>query len=366
MSGALKSEAEMLATLRDGGAYTLSELYRRCGAECDIERDDGLRPPGPRHATDTRWKRRLRGKLMNLKRSGHARALGHSCWLIQGDADRPAVMVLLAPGAHLEEIELRVQDATELLLSLEEPCDVVMSDPPYGLGFDTDRSPGRKGHYNRNENEVLSGYVDVDPAHYQSFTSAWVSAAAMVLRPAGQLVVVTGPQRAAHVQIAGEEAGLTWVCSIAARHYFVMPSKHRPSPAHWTVTVLCRGRLGDRRRVFNPPPDLPRSRAGNLYPLDFWEDNGRSDRPGRLRNTNELPLKFTRRLVLSFTNQGEHLVDPMLGGGTFAIPCWEHDRRFTGADINPKAVQYTAARLLTEHTQPHEHAERNRDDRAAD
>jgi DNA modification methylase len=354
MTDQLKSEAQMLATLRRGGAYTITELYSRCEVECDIARDRGLEPPTPQHPTDRRWKRRLRGKLMHLRRSGNARKLGRGCWLIYGDRRHPTALLLLGPGAHEEELELYVSDAAELLASLEEPCDAVITDPPFALGYDSDRSPGRKGHYNRNEALVVGGYVDVSPARYTAFTAHWVAAAARALRPGGQLVVVTGPQRAAYVQIAAENEGLSWVCSISAGHDFVNPSKRRPAPAHWTITVMCRGRLSDRRRVFNPPPDLPRSRTGNPYPLDFWPValNGRSDRPRLLRYANELPLKLTRRLVAAFTNRGEHIVDPMLGGGNFAIPCWESQRRFTGADLNPAAVNYTAARLLLEHIQP--------------
>jgi hypothetical protein len=36
------------------------------------------------------------------------------------------------------------------------------------------------------------------------------------------------------------------------------------------------------------------------------------------------------------------------------LACWELRRRFTGADLNPKAVQYTAVRLLAEHAWPAE------------
>jgi hypothetical protein len=72
----------------------------------------------------------------------------------------------------------------------------------------------------RDHTQIVGGYVDVDPGEYADFTNGWVRAAAAAIRPAGQLAVVIGPQRAGVVQCTAEEAGLTWVSSIVARRTF--------------------------------------------------------------------------------------------------------------------------------------------------
>jgi hypothetical protein len=180
-----------------------------------------------------------------------------------------------------------------------------------------------------------------------------VRAAAAALRPGGQLAAITGPQRAGVVQFTAEQAGLTWVASIVARRQFPLATLHRPASAHWTITVMCRGALTHPGRVFNPPPDQPRARSGHPYPLDWWaEGNGRADRPGLLRYDNSLPLPLVLRLTRAFTDPGEHVVDPFTGGGTTAIACWQSGRRFTGGDLNPAALRFTAARLLAEYAWP--------------
>jgi DNA modification methylase len=43
--------------------------------------------------------------------------------------------------------------------------------------------------------------------------------------------------------------------------------------------------------------------------------------------------------VTSFSDHGEHGVDPFLGGGTTAVACWRTGRRFTGGDLNPARPQ---------------------------
>jgi len=181
-----------------------------------------------------------------------------------------------------------------------------------------------------------------------------VSAAAGALRPAGQLAAVTGPQRAAIVQVAAESAGLTWVSSIAARKTFPLATMRRPASAHWTITVMTRGPLSSPRRVFNPPADQPTARSGHPYPQDWWENNGCANRPKLLRYDNALPLPLVARLVTSFSNPQDQVADPFLGSGTTAIACHQTGRRFTGGDLNPKAPRFTAARLLAEHAWPAE------------
>ena len=345
----LATEGDVLRTLRTG-TYTLPELYALCQERAAVGRDDGYEPV-PGHPGDVVWKHRVRGALMGLRRSGRADRVGRTTWVIQGTPRQPTRLLLIVTGGTPLEFELRLQAAAGLLAQLDEPADLVLCDPPYGLG----RGEGRHfadGHgYRRDHAKIVEGYVDVDPAQYADFTAAWVTAAAGALRPGGQLAVITGPQRTGVVQCAAEAAGLTWVCKIAAGRVFPLRTVRRPSAAHWDISVLCRGAVTHPRRVFNPPEDLPKARSGDPYPLDWWpaEYNGRADRPGMVRYDNSLPLRMVLRAVRAFSGPGEHVVDPCLGGGTTAIACWQAGRRFTGGDLNPAALRFTAARLLAEH-----------------
>jgi DNA modification methylase len=346
----LASEADVLRTLR-AGTYTLEQLYALCEERAPVGRDRG-HDPVPDHAGDTRWKRRVRGALQGLRRRGRAERIGRSSWALQGTTERPSRLLLIVAGGEPREFELRLRDAVALLAELEEPIDLVLCDPPWALRRGSGHFADGNG-YRRNHTRVVPGYVDIDVERYLEFTHGWVTQAAAALRPAGQLAVITGPQRAAIVQHAAENARLTWVSSIVARREFPLATLRRPASAHWTITVMCRGALGNPRRVFNPPRDLPAARSGHPYPLDWWaEGNGRADRPRLLRYDNSLPLPLVLRLVQAFSDPGEHVVDPFVGGGTTAIACWQTGRQFTGGDLNPHAIRFTAARLLSEHAWP--------------
>jgi site-specific DNA-methyltransferase (adenine-specific) len=346
VTGRLETEADVIRAL-DKGTYTLTELYELVGARADITRDRGLEPPDAKHPTDRVWRRRVRGVLQALRVSGNAHRVAASVWVVRGSREQPKQLILIARGGTLQHIELLLEDAVKLLSTLDEPVDLVLCDPPYGLGRGTLASSTNRT-YRRDANKVVPGYVDVPPEGYREFTFGWVAAAARALRPAGQLVVITGPQQAAIVQCAAEQSGLAWVNSITAFREFALRTTRRFACSHWQITVMCRGRVEDRRRVFNTPVDLPKARSGVDYPLDWWPENGRADRPGLLRYDNSLPLRLLQRSIEAFSNRGELVVDPCVGSGTTTIAARRLDRRFIGADINPDALRFSAARLLAE------------------
>lgn len=56
------------------------------------------------------------------------------------------------------------------------------------------------------------------------------------------------------------------------------------------------------------------------------------------------------RLVRSFSQPGEIVCDPFLGGGTTAIAALSQARRFVGCDIDTAAIEITKGRLIQEGT----------------
>jgi DNA modification methylase len=61
-----------------------------------------------------------------------------------------------------------------------------------------------------------------------------------------------------------------------------------------------------------------------------------------------LPAPMALRIVATFTDESEHVCEPMLGGGEIAHACRTLRRRFIGGDLNEVAAAFTAARLLAE------------------
>jgi hypothetical protein len=78
--------------------------------------------------------------------------------------------------------------------------------------------------------------------------------------------------------------------------------------------------------------------------------------PTVMRYDNSLPLILVRRIVGMLTNPDDLVVDGFAGSGTTPIACWEMGRRCIAGDLNPHAIGFAAARLLTEHVWPAERA----------
>ena len=344
----LRSEADVMRTLTTG-TRPLDWYYQQCYGAGVTERDGGHEPV-PGNPSDFVWKRRVRNDLQHLRAKGRGFHIDRTIWAIRGTPARPERLTLIVVGGTPREFELRLAEAVTLLRELDEPADLILADPPWALRRGDDPRFANGHGYRRDQGAVVGGYIDVPPAEYPAFTLEWIQAAAEALRPGGQLAVITGPQRSAHVQVAAEQAGLTWITSIAAKKDFPLATTRQPSCAHWRVTVMCRGSRRHPRRVFNPPIDQPAAQSGRAYPLDWWVANGNANRRGDLlRYDNMLPQKLVNRTIHCFSDPGDHVVVPFVGGGTEMIGCWQLDRRLTAGDKNLQAIRFAGARLLAEH-----------------
>jgi len=109
---------------------TIEDLYELCEREADTARDDGHASVGPGHGRDQVWRRRVRNAVQHLRRHGRARPVAVGTWLINAPGERATVYLLLDSNTALRDVALRVQNACELLTSLDEAADLILTDPP--------------------------------------------------------------------------------------------------------------------------------------------------------------------------------------------------------------------------------------------
>lgn len=84
-------------------------------------------------------------------------------------------------------------------------------------------------------------------------------------------------------------------------------------------------------------------------PGDLWViPNVKSNHVEKTEHPCQFPVELIERLVLSFTNVGDWVLDPFLGTGTTVIASIRHGRRGVGAETVPKYIELARERISQE------------------
>ena len=248
---------------------------------------------------------------------------------------------------------------------LPEGCaDLVITDPPYGIQGDK-----LHRHYNRDESQVVAGYVEVAARDYADFTRTWIAQAARVLRPGGSLFAVSGYTQLPEVLMALRGAGLREVNHIIWKFNFGVHTKRKFVSSHYHV--LYYEKPGARRTFnrFSRFGSRDKTEGGRSRQYADLEDVWcirREFKPGQRKNKNQLPLQLLAKIIQYASDPGDLVVDLFLGSFATAIAAKGLGRDAAGFELNADAFSHglrtwedTPAGFLAEAV-PH-----GRDDRPA-
>ena len=155
---------------------------------------------------------------------------------------------------------------------------------------------------------------------------------ARVLKPGRALVAYSGSGcLAAAMERLSRHLTYTWAGSLP------LPGKHTEIHA-----VL--GRDASTPIVFFS--------KGRYEPRHWFVNAMASPGPEKDAHPWQKPLPNVAYYLRCFSNPGELVCDPFLGGGTSAVAAQQERRRFVGCDVDPGAVQATLDRL-SQHSATH-------------
>jgi len=219
-------------------------------------------------------------------------------------------------------IDIHCTSAIELLASLDnESVDLVVTDPPYGIGYASNWKTRRNGQPRLN----MPDFGD------DVFDSSWLPEVGRVLKDGGALYLFTRWDVLPAWQGALEAA----VLKVVQRLIW--------DKTHWG--------MGDLRYYGSQTEDILfavkgehimrwEKRQGNVFRgSKYYLAEGKYDHP------TQKPEAVIARFVLNSSSPGDLVCDPFLGSGTTAVVCKTHGRRFVGGDIREDYVQMSVDRV---------------------
>ncbi|QQE06132.1 site-specific DNA-methyltransferase [Cupriavidus sp. ISTL7] len=224
--------------------------------------------------------------------------------------------------------------------------DLVVADPPYGLGKDYG-----------NDSDRLSGQA------YLEWSERWIDAVVPKLSPRGSLYLFCTWQYSPELFVMLKRR-LTMVNEIIwdRRVPSMGGTTRKYSSVHDNIGFFAKARdyyfdLDSVRVPYDAETKKARSRPrfeGKKWlevgynPKDLWsvprihrQDPERADHP------TQKPLQIVERMVLSSCPPGGLVLDPFTGSGTTAVACARHGRRFVGFEINPAYVDVARGRVAS-------------------
>lgn len=257
-------------------------------------------------------------------------------------------MQVLPPESDLLDssaLRLYQEDVLEGISKIPDgSIDLVVADPPYGLGKDYG-----------NDSDRLSGQA------YLEWSERWMDAIVPKIAPRGSLYLFCTWQYSPELFVMLKQR-LTMINEIIwdRRVPSMGGTTRKYSSVHDNIGFFARQRdyyfdLDPVRIPYDAETKKARSRPrfeGKKWlevgynPKDLWSVSRihRQD-PERADHPTQKPLEIVERMVLASCPPGGLVLDPFTGSGTTAVACVRHGRRFVGYEMNPEYAQLVRQRV---------------------
>jgi site-specific DNA-methyltransferase (adenine-specific) len=219
-------------------------------------------------------------------------------------------------------------DAMELMKDIpDESIDLIVTDPPFAIDFKAQRL-----NYNRTQDRVLEGYIEIPPEQYYDFTVEWMEQAHRVLKETGSMYVFSGWTNLRDILNALEALGFITINHLIWKYQFGVFTKKKYVTSHYHILFATKVPKGYK---FNKI---------DHYPEDVWEIK-REYWKGKKRTPTKLPLELAKKLVRYSSDEEDLVFDPFIGSGTVAVAAKELGRRYLGFEIVPEYYDLALERL---------------------
>ncbi len=221
----------------------------------------------------------------------------------------------------------------------DNSIDLIITDPPYGIEGDQ-----LHRHYYRDERYVVDGYIEVPRERYNQFSHQWIKQAERILKPNGQIYIISGYTNLYHILDALQATRLQEINHLIWKYNFGVFTKTKYVSSHYHI--LYYAKPGPGKRTFNlecryglQEKDSAGGSRNYQDREDVWIIN-REYKPGRFKNKNELPFQLLIKMIQYSSNRDELVCDLFMGGGSTAKVAIGLERRFVGFERSETVFEH--------------------------
>lgn len=222
---------------------------------------------------------------------------------------------------------------------LDESIDLIITDPPYGIGGDLLHK-----HYNRREEFVLDGYIEVPREKYGKFSYSWIKEAERVLKPGGSMYIISGYTNLVYILNALLQTRLKEVNHIIWKYNFGVFTKNKFVSSHYHVLYYTKEGGKPTFNTFCRYSDYEKDNNSNTSlnyqdREDVWQIN-KEFKPGKIKNKNELPTQLLTKIIQYSSNEGDIVCDFFLGSFSTAKVAIGLNRKACGFEKSKTAFSH--------------------------
>lgn len=213
---------------------------------------------------------------------------------------------------------------------------LIITDPPFAIDF-----KAKKANYNRKEELVMDGYIEVPVSEYKEFSLSWLTKAKRVLHDDGSMYIFTGFNHVTDILVALELLDFEVINHIVWQYQFGVYTTKKYVTSHYLVIYCAKKgakRLFNTKCRFNNPKDIYKDLQDVWFiKRPYWT--------GKLKTPNKLPEEIIEKILSYSSNKGDLVMDPFLGSGQVAVVAKRMKRKYTGFEIVKKYWNFTLGRL---------------------
>jgi site-specific DNA-methyltransferase (adenine-specific) len=252
------------------------------------------------------------------------------------------------PGREAADFvnRIRNEDALTGLAQMPAACiDLIVADPPYGLGKDYG-----------NDSDKL------DAEDYLAWTTQWVDLALPRLKPTGSLYIFLTWRHSPEIFCMLKKRMLMLNEIVWDRRVPSMGgSTRRFSSVHDTIGFFARSKdyyfdIDAVRIPYDAKTKKARSRS--IFEGSKWLENGYNPKDvwsvsrlhrvhrERVDHPTQKPIEIVERMIKASCPPGGVVLDPFMGSGTTALAALKCRAQFAGFELNPEYCRVAERRLV--------------------